>query len=118
MKSEISEISKKYIEEVLSVYTEVFEPIEEILGRCIIHMYPKEDTTPDNGDVNGFVDAFNCEVHIYDVAKKIKYISRYHDDIQVDKPCGVRIFKDGSTMITISNTIQIHYFHSMSVTSK
>lgn len=114
----LSDVSRKYIDETFSKYKEVEEPIEIVNKRCVIHMYPKTDTTPDDDIVDGYVDAFNCEVHVYDVEKKIKYISECHDDIQIDKRCGVRIFKDGSTMITIDGGVRIYYYHSIDIRSK
>jgi hypothetical protein len=93
--------SVEYLEEVFDCYkdggfigdNEVLEPI--------IHLYAKQDTRNENGDLDGYYDSLFFEAHIYDINNKIKYKTRLHDSIDVadTKLWQVKIFKDGSTIM-------------------
>lgn len=96
-------------------YKEVKKPIEEIKGRCIIHIYPKKDTYEEDGELYGYYDALLCEMHIYDCNNEIVYKTKYHDSIYLDVPIGTRIFKDLSTMLVIDGGIILSYGTGLSV---
>lgn len=112
MKIEIahSKDSEDYIKEALLCYTEISDKIESVKGRALIHMYPYEDTMINGANnLNGFIDAYLCEVHVYDVVNKTVYKYKYSDEINFDVKCSTRIFKDLSTMIIIDEPIDIMY---------
>jgi hypothetical protein len=101
----ITKFSEEYIIATLGQYKEISE-LEPISGRCIIHMYPKHDTVKDdNGDdLRGYLDAMNCDLHIYDVNKMTVYKTEYHDAISLydtNLSIMVKVFKDLSTMIIL-----------------
>lgn len=119
---EISEKSKKMINEVFSRYKEVnLPPLLDgikIDGRTIIHTYPTKDTQNDKDDeLDGFIDALLFDVHIFDVDKSLVYKSRGHDRIDYYgfKIISQEIFKDGSTMIIIDTPVKIHLGQSIGV---
>lgn len=117
MKLEIpnSEESEKYIEEVFGRYTEIEDAPLEIHGRCVIHIYPTEDTQKDNGELDGFCDAYNCRLDIYDVINKTVYKTYSHDEVNIRIPSRVRIFKDLSTMIIVDEPVRLGYYKSFDV---
>lgn len=100
--------SEKQIKDTLSSYSEADSiPFQLIIERCIIHMYPYEDTMQEDGELNGYADALNFEAHIYDTKKKTVYKSKFHDAIFIDAFSEVKYFKDLSTMIIFDKPIEI-----------
>jgi hypothetical protein len=91
--------SEEYLKKVFTKYKEVDKcgNLITVNGRCVIHLYAKEDTRHDDSeDFTGYGDAYNCEVHIYDEEKKIYYRTKYHDQVEIDRDviANIRIFKD------------------------
>ena len=109
--------SEEYIKKVFSMYTETDKAPDYIKGKCIIHMYPVLDTIVNGiyNDLEGFVDAYNCEVHIYNCTNKIVYKTKHHDQIDIKADCRVRIFKDISTMVIFDGGVRISYGQSIQV---
>lgn len=100
--------SKKQIKDTLSAYSKV-ETIPHVstIERCIIHMYPYEDTMQEDSELNGYADALNFEAHIYDTKKSTVYKSKFHDSIFIDTFCETKYFKDLSTMIVFDKPIKL-----------
>lgn len=98
----LHEDSKRYIIETFELYTEDFFTDGLIIDRPVIHMYAKEDTRNENGDLNGYNDSLFCEVHVFDPLNRKKYVTGKHDGVNVynAKMRNVKVFKDGSTMLT------------------
>lgn len=116
---ELHENSNDYIVNTFKKYQEDFFEDGMIIHRPIIHMYAKEDTIDKHGDINGYIDAFFCEVHIYDVVNRKKYRTRrLHDAVHVNnaKVYDVKIFKDGSTMLTTFGNHKIEIFQALEIT--
>lgn len=120
----ISKDSEEYISKVFSAYEEVDEPITEINRKCVLHLYPKEDTViegEDNlkGNLKGFIDSMLCELHVYDVGNGKVYKHRYCDGLFINGVLSqsTRIFKDLSTMVIISEPVDISYYTSVEVES-
>lgn len=90
----------------LDKYKELNKLPQNIKGRCVIHIYPYEDTNDGSDCGKGFIDAFNCELHIYDEDNKSVFKTKGHDEINVRVPCKVRIFKDLSTMLIIDTPVK------------
>jgi hypothetical protein len=104
----ISEQSEKIIRETFSEYKEVQKLSKKLLGRTIIHMYPVEDTIKGEGELEGFEDSILFHVDIYNATTKTVYKRKvYHDEIIIEIPVKVRIFKDLSTMVVISQNVSI-----------
>ena len=100
---ELHQKSKQYIVNTFERYTEDFFTDGMIIDRPVIHMYAKEDTIDSYGQLNVYIDALHCEVHVYDVVNGKKYKTRrLHDGVNVynAKMRSVKVFKDGSTMLT------------------
>lgn len=100
--------SEKIIKETFSMYKETEKIPEYIKGGCVIHIYPKSDTIV-NGidkDLEGYIDAYNCELHIYDCKNKTVYKSKLHDEVMADAKCKIRIFKDLSTMVIFDEPVK------------
>lgn len=105
--------SQKMIEEIFSAYKEKMlqKDSSEIVckGRIVIHTYPTKDTINDNNDnAEGFRDSLFFEVKIYDTQEGVYYKLQDCDCIQYYGPIEQRIFKDGSTMVTINGEVSIH----------
>lgn len=115
LKVPIEKESVEYLQKVFKDYKEVNKPIEEIKGRCIIHIYPKRDTYEENGELSGFCDALLCEMHVYDCKNKLVYKTQNHDSVYLGVPSETRIFKDLSTMLVIDGGVQLLYCTGLSV---
>lgn len=112
----LSHKSLQWINFLKDNYKETKELPSKINGRTLIHIYPKEDTLNDNNDNStGFVDVLNCEVHIYNTDNMTVFKTRKHDQIEVEVPCNVRIFKDLSTMLIIDTPVTFGMFQSLEV---
>jgi len=112
----ISHQSQKQINYLTKNYTETKEVPEKINGRTLIHIYPKEDTIEDGtDDSRGFVDALNCEIHIYNTDNMTVFKTKRHDQIEMRVPCNVRIFKDLSTMLIIDTPVTFGIYQSLEV---
>lgn len=98
----LHEDSKQYIIETFEQYTENFFTDGMIIDRPIIHMYAKEDTRDEDGNLNGYNDSLFCEVHIFDPVNRKKYVTGRHDGVNLFNANmrNVKVFKDGSTMLT------------------
>lgn len=115
IKIPIEQESIEYLEKVFKDYKEVNKPIEEIKGRCIIHIYPVEDTYNSKGELRGYCDAILCDMHVYDCKNEIVYKTNNHDSVSINAPCQTRIFKDLSTMLIIDGGVQLMYCTTLSV---
>jgi hypothetical protein len=97
----IHEESQEYLQRVFNDYEEVDRLFE--LNDPIIHIYPKQDTYNENGELNGYIDSLFAEYHFYDTVSKTVYKSkRLHDGLWFGRdvnPRYIRIFKDGSTLL-------------------
>ncbi|WP_029517984.1 hypothetical protein [Paenibacillus polymyxa] len=103
---DITKNSEEYIKETFSSYEEIFESPKAIMNRCVIHIYPHEDTSSEDGVLNGYTDALNFKVHIYDTGNNTVYKTKFHDQIDSNLPCRTRIFKDLSTMIIYDKPVR------------
>lgn len=114
----ITEESEAYIREVLSRYTAVEDECPRRFDdRTLLHLYPTRDTHNADGDLDGFQDALFFDVHIYDTDTKTRYTIADRDEIDLNVPCRIRYFKDGSTMLILDGPIELHPFQSMEITS-
>jgi hypothetical protein len=103
----ISDKSIRYIKDIFSKYTET-GTLPDVIENVVIHMYPKEDTTPNDDDLNGYEDSIFSEVKIYmPKSKTVFIVPRLCDAVFVAKRNNIRIFKDGSTCISISGKLSI-----------
>lgn len=95
--------SLKYIEDTFKKYHKVNsrEELGDFTTRCIIHLYPEADTCLEDGSLNGFIDALDCNAKIFNCATKKYYEYGLVDSISCDIVSNIKVFKDGSTMITI-----------------
>ena len=104
----LNEESKKIIEETFSQYKEAVKLPKVLYGRTIIHMYPKEDTIKNDGELTGFKDSLLFNFNIYNTAtEKVYKRMGLFDEFVIEVPCKIRSFKDLSTMIVIDKKISI-----------
>lgn len=95
--------SYKLIHETFSKYTQIHAPV---LPRTIddqwiaLHIYPYKDTI--SNELQVFKDSLLCTVRVYLDSDKTYYELSNIDDIYIEVPNHIRIFKDGSTMIIIN----------------
>jgi len=116
MEVELSKKSQEYIDFLTENYTQIFECPKQITGSTLIHIYPMKDTLNDESeDSSGFEDALNCEIHIYDKDNRTVFVTKTHDQIEVEVPCNIRIFKDLSTMLIIDTPVRFGMFQSLEV---
>lgn len=99
--------SEKFIKETFNAYKEIDE-LPKFIENCIIHIYPKSDTIVNgiDNDLEGYIDAYNCELHVYDCKNKTVYKSKLHDEVMADAKCKIRIFKDLSTMVIFNEPVK------------
>ena len=69
----LNEESKELIKETFAGYKEAVKLPNVLYGRTIIHMYPKEDTIKDNGEVIGFQDSLLFNFNIYNTTNESVY---------------------------------------------
>lgn len=109
--------SVNYAKETFEQYTEVDSM--RYVENPIIHMYPKEDTYEENGELNGYIDALFFEAHIYDTKNMTVWKSKkLHDGIMPYADLNVsqiKVFKDLSTMIVLHGKYQISRSTAMSI---
>ncbi|MFC0903716.1 hypothetical protein ACFHWD_03305 [Clostridium sp. MT-14] len=115
--------SEEYLKKVFTKYKEVdkYCNLITVNGRCVIHLYAKEDTRHDNSNVfTGYGDAYNCEVYVFDEEKKLYYKTKYHDQVEIDRDVNacIRIFKDLSTVIIIPLPCKVLLGQSILVVSQ
>jgi len=116
----ISKESEQYITETFAQYEQVDEPIRYIDKKCVLHLYPKEDTMIDGKDnLTGYMDSMICELYVFDVGERKAYHCKFCDAVNVR---GVltqqtKIFKDLSTMIVIDEPVNINYYTAVEVES-
>ena len=108
---EIHQNSIDYVKEIFSKYTETTE-LKSTYKSPIIHMYAKEDTYDEQGNLNGYIDGLFFELHLYDTENSTVWKSnRYYDgicpfdDLRVSQ---IKIFKDMSTMIALSGLHEVN----------
>ena len=114
----LHEKSIEYIDEVFSQYKEVEYDTSKVITNPIVHIYPIEDTYDENGELHGFIDALLVNMDIYDTKNKTFMKIKYRDELlmnETDRPTGIRIFKDGSTMIIMRGKYQFGSGQSVSV---
>lgn len=111
--------SEQLIKDTFSRYTEVNKYVPSA-GATIIHMYPVEDTkNPETGELNGYIDALLCDVHVYDIERKTVYKTKNKDGMDFLYLHGnVKIFKDGSTMVSFYEPVDILFGSSMSISRR
>jgi hypothetical protein len=99
--------SEYLINQTFEMYAETNEFPYTIEGRCIIHLYPESDTITDDG-LEGYQDAMNCKLAIFDCERRVVYYSkRMHDSVFLLVPSSVKVFKDLSTMIIIDGGVNL-----------
>ena len=115
---EVSTRSIAYKDEIFGRYEEI-EGLPKSIDKVVIHLYPVDDTTKDGtDDLKGYEDALFFSAVIYMPTSKTFYkIGRCCDAISVDKKSEARIFKDGSTMITVYGPLKIGIFQRLEVIS-
>lgn len=108
--------SEEMIQEVYDRYDEEKEIPNELEGRTIIHLYPKEDTVDENGEASGFIDSLFFNFNIFNIFTG-KVYKRYghYDELVLDVPCRIRAFKDLSTMVIIDSPIKISDTQSVTI---
>lgn len=115
---ELHSNSVQHMKETFAMY-ERSEDLDQVLENPIIHIYPKEDTYDSDGELNGFIDAIQFVVDIYDTNnKKVKKGTRLHDAIipQTDwKVSQLKIFKDLSTMIVLIGKYEFAFFQALEI---
>jgi hypothetical protein len=114
----LHEESVKYLE-VLSDYKYIDE-LPKVFKSPVIHLYAKEDTYNEHGELNGYRDALFFECHIFEPETKTAYKSKkLHDTVRFHEvfPSDVRIFKDGSTLISFYGDVEIELMQSVRVST-
>lgn len=120
----LHEKSIEYMHEVFDLYTEAELKRDTTITNPIIHLYTMEDTYNEDGGLNGYLDSLFFRADIYDTVKLLKYTSEgLHDAVNYYEtyPSHVKIFKDGSTMLTFQgetvirplNTLNVHNAKNM-----
>ncbi len=104
--------SEKYIKDTFSRYTEIDNPQLsdriDLTHGAIIHMYPVGDTTNKHGEKIGYCDSIFFKIKIYDTHARTVITSKDRfDAIEITQSSDIRIFKDGSTLITLRRPIKI-----------
>lgn len=114
---DITEEGISLIKDTFKGYKKV-ELINKISGRCIIHLYPKEDTIDEHSDnLNGYIDAVLFEAKIYD-CRNLEYCTvRDRDSVYSSVPYETRIFKDLSTMLIFDGGVKIEYFTDINISA-
>ena len=101
---ELHQESVDYAKRVLGGYLEV-QHLEEVLNNPILHIYPIEDTHDKDGNLDGYIDALFCNIHIYDTEnRRVLKRSKLYDGIIPQGNLSIsqiKIFKDLSTMIVL-----------------
>lgn len=99
-------------------YKEV-EKLNEVNGRCVIHIRPVKDTysSDEEYDLDGYCDAIFFKVEIYDCENRLVYKpNKLFDGIRtINVDCQSRIYKDLSTMYIFDNPIRIEYWQCLEV---
>lgn len=110
--------SINYLNRIFTDYNEV-ESLSKIVENPIIHMYPKKDTYEEDGELDGFIDAIFSEVHIYDTVNMTVWKSKSlsdglasYADITVKQ---IKVFKDLSTLVSLSGKYSISPFQEMTI---
>lgn len=82
----------------------------------IIHLYADSDTYAEDGQLNGYVDSLFFNAHVYDPIRMVVYDRGKFDGLETwaADVNYVRIFKDGSTMISLKGK---HIFNETAVLS-
>ena len=111
----ISKISEQYIKDTFNKYTKIDTMPKRVTGRCIFHMYPYQDTTNEDGSLQGYQDAMLFNLHIYDTGNMTVWETSCKDALDIDIPCNVRVFKDLSTMVVIDGGVELHSFQAFEV---
>lgn len=104
-----------FISEIVKNYKQVYVLPKTIKSTCVVHMYPYKDTILECGATEGYINAYNCILHIYDVDNKTVFKTIWHDEIDISVPCRIRIFKDLSTMIIINVPVEFVFGRSFSI---
>jgi len=102
--------SEEYIKNTLSEYKQVEKLPFQINGRTIIHLYATSDTMDSSGELQGFVDALLFTMRVYMCTTMTYWEVENRDGLELFVPAGIRIFKDGSTMIIIDSPITLDIF--------
>jgi hypothetical protein len=100
--------SVEYLD-ILYKYKSIKE-FPKIFKSPVIHMYAKRDTYNENGDLDGYRDSLLFECFIYEPDTMTVYKSpNLHDTIRFNEvtPSDVRIFKDGSTLISFFGEVKV-----------
>lgn len=114
----LHEKSVEYMHEVFEMYTKAELRTDTIITNPIIHLYAMEDTYNDEGELNGYLDSLFFRADIYDTIKLLKYTSEgLHDSVNYYEiyPSHVKIFKDGSTMLTFQGETVVHPLTTLNV---
>lgn len=114
----ISRDSEQYITKIFAQYEQVYKPIKHIKEKCVLHLYPKEDTMIKGKDnITGYIDSMLFELYVFDVAERKVYKHKFCDAINVNGVLSqqVKIFKDLSTMIVIEEPVKINYYKAVEV---
>lgn len=82
------------------MYTEVKHDDFRVISNPIVHLYPWKDTMNEDGELHGFQEVLFFETRIYD-SENLTYSNCGNDSVDTSqaKVKGIKIFKDGSTMI-------------------
>lgn len=111
---QLQQDSVEYLD-ILNKYEKIEKP-PKVFKSPVIHMYAKEDTYSKYGDLNGYRDSLFFECYIYEPDSMTVYKSgRLHDSIRFDEatPSDIRIFKDGSTLLSFFGDVEIELLQSV-----
>lgn len=72
-------------------------------GKIVIHVYPTADTLDARGKLCGYADALFFRFVVYDVDRRVFWEVRKRDSIRLHglPQAELKVFKDGSYMVTI-----------------
>jgi len=108
----LHEDSYEYIKNTFGQYTQVDKVDNPLkLDKCILHLYPIEDTIEGNDNLKGYHDSLLFKLVIYDPINLYKYKAyTNHDAIHLQcLDCKIKYFKDLSTMIVIEEPVKINW---------
>ena len=113
----MTEANKNLVKSIFAQYTKVDKYPNIITERTVIHIYPTHDTYDEEGELRGFSDCLFSIYRFYFTESKTYYefINKDGIDFEGMRMIRVRVFKDNSTMIILSQQYTINNFQCLCI---